>query len=57
MLVYSVERRVLQAKVQEPELYQLHERVRQIRSNLESSDVNKADGMLQHMSQEGVAVQ
>ena len=41
-----------QAKVKEPELYELHDRVRQIRQ-----EMNTLDGAQQDVAQHGVATQ
>ena len=47
----------LQAKVKEPELYELHDRVTQIRTNLNGTADGK-DLAIQHdMAQNGVATQ
>lgn len=47
---------VLQAKVKEPELYQLHDRVKQIRKEMNGA-ANGKDTATRHLAQNGVATQ
>lgn len=47
----------LQAKVQEPELYELHDRVTQIRKEMKSAPDGKDLAMQNNMAQNGVATQ
>ena len=48
---------VLQAKVKDPELYELHERVRQIRRACQHSENGKDAITTQHITQDGIAAQ
>ena len=47
---------VLQAKVKEPELYELHDRVKQIRSEMNESEKSSVSAQ-QHALQHGIATQ
>ena len=46
----------MQAKIEEPELYELHERVQQIRKGQRHPDSTESSTW-QHISQDGIAAQ